>query len=345
MSKYCGIRITSADALLDSKMSEYQQPGADVMWFASEESAMNFCDTFFKQKAEMRKELPELYEHERCSLPGAAFVWYEDTLPPLVKGSVAPTGYLGSGDPGKASSFTYLPPEGFESSKEQYGSRQYLYFSETTAEGVAKANTSEGVVQLPAGYQPKLTPSNVVFVHYGSTEFDMDVFERAYTRSFDVKPESGFWASPLDSQNSWDRWCKSEHFRLNHPNIRCEFTVTPEAKILQVSTLDDIAFMLQKYPMQCLSGILPYGNYMEQGLPCIMIDYEAMAKDFDGINYDHAALGNILGPWDCDSICIFNPEVMQFREIELVPVDPTINYDEFSDIMPDEDWLEEEEEW
>ena len=344
MQKYCGIRITSADALLDGKMSGYQQPDADVMWFTSQEAAIAFCDKYFQQKEEMRKELPELYNQERCSLPGAAFMWYTDTLPPLSRVSHVTPGYLGRGDPGSKSEFTYLPPSGYNSEQSPYGARPYLYFSDMVA-GIAKAYTSEGAVKLPDDYQPKLVPADVAFVHYGSTEFDMDVFERAYTRSFDVKPESGFWASPIDTSNSWDAWCKREHFHLNHPNIRCEFTVSQTAKVLQVFTMDDIAFMLKNYPAQCESGILPYGNYMEQGLPYLMIDYEAMSKDFDGIYYDHTSLGNILGPWDCDSVCIFNPEVMQFREIELVPVDPTINYDEFSDIVTDEDWLEEEEEW
>ena len=348
MAKYYGIRIVSADRMLDGCMRDYAQSGNDIIWFTSEQAAINFCDEHFKQKEEQRKVLPELYEHERCSLSGAAYIWYEDKLPTLVPGANKHAGYIGTGAPmqQKEAEFVYLPPKGFESAHSPYGSRPYTYSvigHEEIIPEIAKAYTEEGRIKLPDTYQPKLVSPDRVFVHYGTTHFDTSLFEDAYTRSFDVKPESGFWASPIDSSNNWDNWCKAENFTRNHPNVRCEFTFEPGSKVIQVSTLDDIAFLLKNYPLHVESGMLPFGTYMEQGLPYLMIDYEAMAEDFDGLSYDHSALGNILGPWDCDSVCVMNPHCMLFREIELVPVDPSINYDEFSDICPDEDWLDEEE--
>lgn len=67
--------------------------------------------------------------------------------------------------------------------------------------------------------------------------------------------------------------------------------------------------------------MLQYGSYMEYGLPYLCIDYEAMSKDFDGICYNYTALRNLLGPWDCDSVVIFNPDIMEFRDIVLYPED------------------------
>lgn len=347
MARYYGIRLCSANVLLDNQVKDYAISDNDIMWFSTEDAAVRFCDDFFKHQQEMRQVMPELYEQEKTSMPGVAYMWMTDTLTQLNGIPGNPTGYLGSGEAPaqEAAAFAYIPPQGFDASAAQFGHRQYLYSVEMEKylSNLAKAYTPEGAPQLPEGYQPTVVPPDRVFVHYGSTEFNQEVFTPAYTRFFDVKPEEGFWASPTDSSNNWDNWCKREEFRKNHPNIRCEFTIAPEAKVLQVSTLDDIAYMLANYPTQVTSSILPYDNYMGAGLPYLMIDYEVMAKDWDGISYDHSALGNILGPWDCDSICVFNPECMRFREIELVPVENEAQYDEFSDICTDEDWLDEEE--
>ena len=346
MSRYYGVKITSADVLLENIAKLYAVSEPKVMWFTSEDAAIQYCDSQFKQKEEFRQAIPELYAYEKTTMPGAAFIWMTDTEPAVSSMVRAPHGCIGTGDaPGyQTAEFVYVPPVGFDAKQDVFGHRPYLYYIDNdNLAKMAQAYTPEGRGHLPEGYTPQLVPTDRVFVHYGSTEFDIDVFERAYTRSFDVKPESGFWASPKDSENDWDSWCKREQFHKNHPNIRCEFTIEPGAKVMHVSTLDDILFLLQNYPTQLQSGVLPWGNYMEAGLPHLMIDYEAMSKDFDGLSYDHAALGNILGPWDCDSICIFNPECMRFREIELVPVENEAQYDEFSDICTDEDWLDEEE--
>lgn len=348
MAKYYGVKITSADVLLDNLTKQCAASEPKIIWFTSEDAAIQYCDAQLKQKEEFKQAVPELYKHEKTTMPGAAFVWMVDTMPAVSPMVQAPYRCIGVGDaPGyQEAEFVYVPPTGFDAAQQLFGHRPYLYYISTDNEHLAKmakAYTPDGRGQLPDGYTPQLVPSDTVFVHYGSTEFNADVFERAHTRSFDVKPESGFWASPKDSENNWDAWCKRERFRKNHPNIRCEFTIEPGAKVMHVSTLDDILFLLQKYPTQVQSDVLPYNNYMNAGLPHLMIDYEAMSKDFDGLSYDHSSLGNVLGPWDCDSICIFNPECMQFREIELVPVENEAQYDEFSDICTDEDWLDEEE--
>jgi hypothetical protein len=118
-----------------------------------------------------------------------------------------------------------------------------------------------------------------------------------------------------------------------------EFTLKPEAKVFLVRTQEDIAFLLKNYSMPLTSDMLTAGTYIERDMfPCLAIDFEAMSKDYDGIDYSYSNLGNLMGEWDCDSVCIFNPDIMRFHEIEMIPEDHECIQDELDDIEEDVEW-------
>ena len=87
----------------------------------------------------------------------------------------------------------------------------------------------------------------------------------------------------------------------------------PNAKVIKVQTLDDIAYLIKNYPAPFTSKMSIYESYVRMGLPYRAIDYGKMSKDFDGIEYSYTKLGNILGQWDCDSVIMFNPDAIDFN--------------------------------
>ena len=98
MARYYGIRLCSANVLLNNQAKDYAVSGNDIMWFSTEDAAVRFCDDFFKYQQEMRQAMPELYEQEKTSMPGVAYMWMTDTLTQLTGMPGNPTGYLGSGE-------------------------------------------------------------------------------------------------------------------------------------------------------------------------------------------------------------------------------------------------------
>lgn len=341
MSKYYGIDIRSANIVRYGDIHDMSLIDANskIAWFVTEESAIRYADKCFQERLEQREVLPELFEHETSTLPGIAFLYMEDNLPKLMESRIPGCIGIGGVEGLKNTPFVYCPPPGFDSASDPCGHRQFLYYTGLHTQDfrkIVEAYDKDFEVYLPKGYQPQLVPTEAsqhprVYVHYGNTKFNPSVFEAVYTISHDLKPQAGFWASPTDAKISW---YEREYFRHNDPNGRVEFTLKPDAKVFMVQTLDDIAYLLKNYPAPFTSGLGTTGTYVEQGLPCLAIDFEAMSQDYDGLDLAYSSLGNIMGVWDCDSVCVFNPDIMKFREIELVPVDTDakLTQDELDDI-------------
>ena len=160
---------------------------------------------------------------------------------------------------------------------------------------------------IPEGYKPTLEPEGNVYTHCGSETFGRHLF-RPVSNSRHDKPDGGFWASANDAPYSWSEWASaemSEEYRSIIPQ-QVEFTVAPGAKIFQINTVDDLAYLAAIYPMPH-----QYSELKELGLGDVCIDWQAMAMNWDGMTYNYGNLGNSMAAMDCDSVCIFNPNVIQ----------------------------------
>lgn len=343
MSKYYGIDIQSPNVVRYGSIPDMSLRNEDskIAWFSTEKAAIQYAEDEFHQRMEQREALPELFEHEISKLPGIAFLYMEDSVPSLMKASHI-NGCCGVGgiQGYKSASFVYCPPPGFNSAQSQDAHRDFLYYAGFHGDQIRHiidTYDKDFEIVMPAGYQPQLMPTDAskqptIYVHYGNTQFDAARFQPPCTCGYDLKPQAGFWASDTHANLSWHKWCQREGYKQYHPNNRMEFTLKQGAKVFMVRTLNDIEYLLKTYPAPFTSALGTYGTYVERGLPCLAVDFEAMSKDYDGIDFDCSQLGNIMGTWDCDSACIFNPDVMRFREIELMPVDPEYTQDEFDDI-------------
>lgn len=349
MSKYYGIDIQSANVVRYGSIQDMSLRNKDskIAWFSTEKDAIQYAETMLYQRMEQREALPELFEHEISKLPGIAFLYMEDSVAalmeaPRISGCCGVGGVQGY----KGATFVYCPPPGFDSSQSQEAHRNFLYYAGFHADRIrhiVDTYDKDFEIVLPAGYQPQLMPTDAserptIYVHYGSTQFDASRFRPPCTRDDDLKPQAGFWVSDKSAQLSWQEWCQKEGYKKYNPNNRIECTLEPGAKIFMVRDLPDIEYLLKKYPAPFNAGVSTYGTYIEYGLPHLMVDYAAMSKDYDGIDFSYSDLGNMMGMWDCDSACIFNPDVMRFREIELIPVEAECTQDEI-------DNMEEEIEW
>lgn len=140
------------------------------------------------------------------------------------------------------------------------------------------------------------------YIHYGSEHFDREKFIPISNNHCWTKPFGGLWASRVDTEYGWRDWCEKEEFDCCNFSLYFKFRLKPEANILEIHSGED----LEKLPK--LISIA--------GTDFIFPNFEALRdQGYDGVELflseDYSGLYWKLYGWDCDSIVIFNPDVIE----------------------------------
>ena len=133
-------------------------------------------------------------------------------------------------------------------------------------------------------------------------KFDKSLFNPIRNVGF-VKPEGGYWASPIDTDYGWKDWCEAEDFRTCDENNSFKFTLKEGAKVLYIKYYTDLEGLPRDESMIHLEyGFVTY------------LDFEKLAEQYDAIeldlDYDYHKLYFGLCGWDCNSILIMNPDII-----------------------------------
>lgn len=145
-----------------------------------------------------------------------------------------------------------------------------------------------------------------IFIHYGTENFSLEKFEdikkkRKYCLN---KPAYGLWASPVNTNWGWKDWCKSENYRIDSFGKSFRFRLKNGSKILTVRMIRDIEPFLKREANDPFYGRIQFSEIM---------------KKYDGLELIHGDHYMELhdGPfytWDCDSIVIWNPGVIDVMD-------------------------------
>ena len=142
-----------------------------------------------------------------------------------------------------------------------------------------------------------------IWIHYGSDKFDPELVVANSKKLHNRCKPNGLWASPDDKLSwTWKRWCESEDFHCDRLNRYFKFRVSSKAKILWVHKLRDIDPYL-------ING--DSGYYFD-----CKLNTQVLMSKFDGIvlihgkNYSELH-NNFFYTWDVDSICVWNPDVIE----------------------------------
>ena len=146
-----------------------------------------------------------------------------------------------------------------------------------------------------------------VYIHYGSDSFltPNPIRNRVYR----TKPAGGLWASRKGDKSGWINWCRREHFRLESFDCGFEFTLKDGARVLEltdVSQLDILPQLLNDRNKFYNSKTDRY-SWSE-----CCLDFEKLTKDYDAIELmDVGLFYTSLYTWDCNSILIMNPDIVE----------------------------------
>lgn len=145
-----------------------------------------------------------------------------------------------------------------------------------------------------------------VYIHYGDDTFRTP--DPIKNRAKWVKPYGGLWASRKDTDNGWKDWCKAENFRLDTFDRSFEFTLRDDARVLMIDHVE------QLFDLPTLNSFTYFNLESFDYCECYL-DFEKLMEDYDAIevaiDYD---LYNALYGWDCDSILIMNPDIVEIME-------------------------------
>lgn len=154
------------------------------------------------------------------------------------------------------------------------------------------------------------TNFDTVYVHYGS-----DTFSRAkvalsasdWSKISIGKPD-GLWASPVDAREGWKDWCEGVDWNTASLNKHFKFKLKDTARILEVHKIEDILLYVYKHH-------LGWGLWYDGKSVKVYLDKQALMEDFDGmelyLSENYKLRDQFFYAWDCDSICIWDPDVIE----------------------------------
>ena len=151
---------------------------------------------------------------------------------------------------------------------------------------------------------------NKIWVSYGSETFEPIKFKSIVIdmscRCLN-KPYGGLWASPADSKYGWKDWCEMEDFRTDRLSVSFEFKLSVESKIYVIDNMADLECISTAGPNEMGRYYINYELLLDMGYDGLFVtSYAARAFHL----YTNDDLINDLNAWDCESICIFNKDVV-----------------------------------
>lgn len=141
-----------------------------------------------------------------------------------------------------------------------------------------------------------------MYIHYGHKQFLRSNFREIKNRKF-TKPHGGLWASDVAAEYGWKTWCEDNQFRDCTEENAFYFNLAPETNVLHIRSLEDLEDLPANRDGQSWllkAKCLDFEMLKELGCDAIELH----------LSSDYRLYWELYG-WDCDSILILNPEVVE----------------------------------
>lgn len=143
-----------------------------------------------------------------------------------------------------------------------------------------------------------------IYEHVGASHFDRGLF-MPIKKHFPTKPRGGFWASPCgEGFFTWKDWSKANYYDIDNAD-HFFFTLKDNAKVFRISSQEEYEEFVNRF------GKIEEGMF---GLTKVLFDWKHIAEVLDAVEVDVSSwikLYDLMYSWDCDSICIFNPDIVE----------------------------------
>ena len=140
------------------------------------------------------------------------------------------------------------------------------------------------------------------YIHYGHSFFQPEKMKEKPNLIYTSYKPHGLWASPVDAEWGWKDWCEETECFLETLDESFQFTLKSKANILHIHSWEDAKPFLIK-----------------QGTYNYSLKLKTIYKKYDGMelhiseNYGELHDSYPFYLWDVDSICIWNPDIIEGR--------------------------------
>lgn len=138
------------------------------------------------------------------------------------------------------------------------------------------------------------------YIHYGHKTFDKTHFYPIKNIKGFTKPAGGLWASKINAPYGWKAWYDNNNYGECIEDNSFKFTFSANARILRINNCKE----LENLPK--VDSIFNLSSW-------IFLDFEKLALYYDAIEINISSDSNLycLYGWDCDSLLIMNPDIIQ----------------------------------
>ena len=144
----------------------------------------------------------------------------------------------------------------------------------------------------------------IKYIHYGHETFDTKKFEKVENRLDSSKPKGGLWGCKVSTKKGWKEWCQNNNFSEDRLSMHFMFSLHKNSKILIIDNSE-------------ILKTLPRNKNAFASKIWITLDFEELSKKYDAIEVliskDFRLYHDLL-TWDCDSIFIMNPNIIEVYE-------------------------------
>ena len=152
--------------------------------------------------------------------------------------------------------------------------------------------------------------SDKLYIHYGHPRFEKDEFHTIENRPAFSKPFGGLWASPVDAELGWKQWCMNESFALNCFDSNFTFRLSENSKVLHIRSVRDLELLPVQKEFDFLERMVcpDFEKLVSDGWDAI--ELHLSEENVEGFGWLDGLYWYLYG-WDCDSILVMNPDVVE----------------------------------
>lgn len=145
-----------------------------------------------------------------------------------------------------------------------------------------------------------------IYIHYGNTRFDKNLF-KPIKNDFFIKPNGGLWASPIDAKYGWKDWNEDSNYIKCREDNCFRFRLKDNARVCVINKLEDLALL----PLNKMMAIYDFMGEREYKFldfeQIVTLGYDAILENLSNDNRLYWALYG----WDCDSLLVFNKDIVE----------------------------------
>ena len=141
------------------------------------------------------------------------------------------------------------------------------------------------------------------YIHYGHRCFVPELFLPIQNQDYMNKPIGGLWASPVNAEYGWKKWCEDNDMFTKNMNESFKFRLKWNAEVWHIHNKGDVETMPEaksQHGFKSTFFVPDFEELLNTGIDAVELHFS-----------EDPELYMTMYGWDCDSILILNRDVIE----------------------------------